>query len=45
MPINATEEEIKAEVWKDDKVKSHTEGKTIIKEIYIKGKIYNIVAK
>jgi leucyl-tRNA synthetase len=45
MPINATEEEIKTEVWKDDKVKSHTEGKTIVKEIYIKGKIYNIVAK
>ena len=45
MPVDATEEEIKAEVWKDDKVKSHTEGKTIVKEIYIKGKIYNIVAK
>ena len=45
MPVDATEEEVKAEVWKDDKVKSHTEGKTIVKEIYIKGKIYNIVAK
>ena len=45
MPVNATEEEVKAEVWKDEKVKSHTEGKTIVKEIYIKGKIYNIVAK
>ncbi len=45
MPVDATEEEIKNEVWKDEKVKSHADGKTIVKEIYIKGRIYNIVAK
>ncbi|MGE5437559.1 MAG: leucine--tRNA ligase [Syntrophothermus sp.] len=44
-PINSTQEEVKALVFADEKVTKHTEGKTIVKEIYVKNKIYNIVVK
>lgn len=43
--VKASQEEIKAKIAGDEKVYSFTEGKTIVKEIYIPGKIYNIVVK
>ncbi len=43
--INSTDEAVKAVVYADEKVKSYTDGKIIVKEIYVKNKIYNIVVK
>jgi len=45
MPIDSEEETVKEAVFNDEKVIKHTAGKNIIKEIYVKNKIYNIVAK
>jgi len=45
LPNNSEERDVKAEAWADENVKSHTEGKSVIKEIYIKNKIFNIVVK
>jgi leucyl-tRNA synthetase len=45
MPINSEEEKVKETTWADSNVKTHTDGKTVVKEIYIKNKIYNIVVK
>ena len=45
LPVNSEEAEVKKLVWQNENVKTHTEGKTVIKEIYIKNKIYNIVVK
>ena len=39
------EEEVKKLVHEDEKVKKALEGKTIVKEIYVKNRIYNIVVK
>lgn len=43
--INETEEEIFNKVFEDSKIKSYLDGKDIIKKIYIKNKIVNIVVK
>lgn len=43
--INSSDEQVKQVVFADEKVKQYTEGKTIVKEIYVKNKIYNIVVK
>lgn len=43
--INETEEEIFNKVFEDSKIKSYIDGKDIIKKIYIKNKIVNIVVK
>lgn len=43
--LDAPEEEVKANVYASDSVKNSVEGKTIVKEIYVKNKIYNIVVK
>jgi len=43
--INETEEEIFNKVFEDSKIKSYIYGKDIIKKIYIKNKIVNIVVK
>lgn len=40
-----TEEELKKVVFNDLKIKEYTDGKEIVKEIYVKNKIYNIVVK
>jgi leucyl-tRNA synthetase len=32
-------------VYADEKVKSYTDGRQVIKEIYVPNKIYNIVVK
>jgi leucyl-tRNA synthetase len=45
MPVDEPEEAVKDSVWADEKVKKHTEGKSVVKEIYVKNKIYNIVVK
>ncbi len=45
IPTDSTEEAVKALVMANDSVKAALEGKTVLKEIYVKGKIYNIVAK
>jgi leucyl-tRNA synthetase len=45
MPINSEQEEVKSVVMKDEKVTKHLDGKNIIKEIFVKNKIYNIVVK
>jgi leucyl-tRNA synthetase len=45
MPIDSEEGTVKKAVFNDEKVTKHTSGKSIIKEIYVKNKIYNIVAK
>ena len=43
--VDATQEEIKKIALQVENVKAHIEGKTIIKEVLVKGKIYNIVIK
>ncbi|MCF8413557.1 MAG: leucine--tRNA ligase [Melioribacteraceae bacterium] len=45
LPIDTDEQLVKNAAWEDEKVKSHTEGKTVVKEIYVKNKIYNIVVR
>ncbi|MCF8240548.1 MAG: leucine--tRNA ligase [Melioribacteraceae bacterium] len=45
MPVDTPQDEVKSAVFNDDKVKSHTDGKTVVKEIYVPNKIYNIVVK
>ena len=45
MPIDSEEDTVKKAVFNDEKVTKHTTGKNIVKEIYVKNKIYNIVAK
>ena len=45
IPTYSTEEAVKALVMADANVQAALAGKTVIKEIYVKGKLYNIVAK
>ena len=43
--INSEQEAVKKLVFSEEKVTKHTTDKTIVKEIYVKNKIYNIVVK
>ena len=45
VPIDSEESVIKQVAYENNKVKNAIEGKTIVKEIYIKNKIFNIVVK
>ena len=45
IPTDSTEEAVKALVMADANVQAALAGKTVVKEIYVKGKLYNIVAK
>ncbi len=45
VPADSEQDVVKPMVFADDKVKSYTDGKTIVKEIYVKNRIYNIVVK
>ncbi len=45
LPIDSDDTVVKEAAFADDKVKSHTDGKSIVKEIHIKNKIYNIVVR
>lgn len=45
IPVDLSEDKVKEIVYKNDNVINLTNGKTIVKEIYVKNKIYNIVVK
>lgn len=45
VPINSEQASVKQIVFSDEKVIKFTEGKTVVKEIFVKNKIYNIVVK
>ncbi len=45
VPLDSEQDEVKKVVFGEEKVVRHTEDKTIVKEIYVKNKIYNIVVK
>jgi leucyl-tRNA synthetase len=45
VPPDADQETVEAEAFASDKVKSFTDGKNIIKRIYVPGRIFNIVAR
>ncbi len=45
VPNGADEDTVKAAALSDARVKQFTDGKTIIKQIYVKNKIFNIVVK
>ena len=45
VPKEASNEEVKAVVDANEAVQRALEGKTVVKEIYVKGRIYNIVVK
>lgn len=45
IPSDATQEVAKAKFAEDEKLYSLIEGKTIVKEIYVPGRIFNIVVK
>ncbi len=45
VPFGSPEAEVKKAVYDDEKVKSYTDGKQLVKEIYVANKIYNIVVK
>ena len=45
LAVNATKEEILAAAYKDEKISAAIDGKTIVKEIVVPGKIINIVVK
>ncbi len=44
-PMNSEQDAVKPLVFADEKVTKFTDGKTIVKEIFVKNKIYNIVVK
>ena len=43
--IDASEDEVKNIVHQNSNIQAQLEGKTVVKEIYVKNKIYNIVVK
>jgi leucyl-tRNA synthetase len=45
LPLDSDQESVKQAVFADDKVAKHLEGKTVVKEIFVKNKIYNIVVR
>jgi leucyl-tRNA synthetase len=45
LAIDATKETAHELAFKDEKIQQFTDGKNIVKEIYVPGKIYNIVVK
>jgi leucyl-tRNA synthetase len=45
MAMNSAQEEVKNAAIADEKIKKYLEGKTVVKEIFVKNKIYNIVVK
>ncbi|MPW25923.1 leucine--tRNA ligase [Alkalibaculum sp. M08DMB] len=45
IPIDCSQEEANKIAMSDPNIISHIDGKTIVKEIYVPGKIYNIVVK
>ncbi|HSL89105.1 MAG TPA: class I tRNA ligase family protein, partial [Ignavibacteriaceae bacterium] len=45
VPTNSEQDTVKSVVFSYEKVTKFTEGKTIVKEVFVKNKIYNIVVK
>ncbi|MBN1302198.1 MAG: leucine--tRNA ligase [Melioribacteraceae bacterium] len=45
MPVDSAEEDVRKAAYENENVRQHTDGKTIVKEIYVENRIYNIVAK
>ena len=45
LPADSDESIVKEAAWANEKVQHHADGKTVVKEIYVKNKIYNIVVK
>ena len=45
VPLNSEEEIVKNIVHSNDDIKNNLSGKNIVKEIYVRNKIYNIVVK
>jgi len=45
LPVNATQEEAKEAVLKDERLKGYWDGKQIVKIIYVPGRILNIVVR
>ncbi len=45
MQVNSSDVDVKRTVFADEKVKLYTDGKQLLKEIYVPNKIYNIVVK
>ena len=45
IPLDATAELARELALADEKIKLFTDGKTIVKEIFVPGKIFNIVVK
>ncbi len=45
VPVGIEQSEVKEKVFAEPKVQKYVEGKTIVKEIYVPNKIYNIVVK
>uniref|UniRef100_A0A832DHC7 Leucine--tRNA ligase n=1 Tax=Ignavibacterium album TaxID=591197 RepID=A0A832DHC7_9BACT len=45
VPVNSEQESVKSIIFSDERVMKFVDGKTIVKEIFVKNKIYNIVVK
>ncbi len=45
LPVDVAEDAVKEAAWQEENVKIHADGKTVVKEIYVKNKIYNIVVR
>jgi leucyl-tRNA synthetase len=45
VPAGSSQAVVKEIVFNDEKIIKHLEGKTVIKEIFVPNKIYNIVVK
>ncbi|WP_337864771.1 leucine--tRNA ligase [Ignavibacterium sp.] len=45
VPLNSEQDEVKPIIYSDERVMKFVDGKTIVKEIFVKNKIYNIVVK
>lgn len=45
LPVGTDDAKVKTAVYEESAVRKHLDGKTIVKEIYVKNKIYNIVVK
>ncbi|SHE62850.1 leucine--tRNA ligase [Alkalibacter saccharofermentans] len=45
IPVKSTQAEANAAAMTEESIKAHIEGKTIVKEIFVPGRIYNIVVK
>lgn len=45
VPLNSEQDEVKPIIFSDERVMKFVDGKTIVKEIFVKNKIFNIVVK